>query len=433
MPTPRGPTTSLSKRGQILGYAILDGRQKMTLREISKKTGILESTCSNIIRTARERASVNGIQDLCVTENLKPLPTALKGSNQALTEEEKGHLVETALKDAEHCRMTFTQLAEADISRQTVSKILAENKIHRRKPTTKPSLNAAQQAARLAFCYEHRNYDWHSVIFTDESYFETGNLRQRRARGVLRRAGEAYRPQNIQRKFAQGATVMFWGAILYGKSGIIYLLLLLLLFITISLSLTIFIIFNRRESSIILQREYEFELAENTRATVLGHVVPFPTPELKVRKVERKGGIDWYIYRERILNPLLYPFTQQAIQDFPDRNIKIMEDNAPAHIHHYHNIPRERLGLRKLVWPANSPDLNPIETIWTELKDKLMDQIGPRMTARDIRHVLEQVSFTFPFILLLLTIYIGVEKLSTRTCEPPYRIYVFTNGSLYCR
>ena len=68
-----------------------------------------------------------------------------------------------------------------------------------------------------------------------------------------------------------------------------------------------------------------------------------------------------------------------------------MEDNAPVHIHYYHNISRERLGYRKLVWPTNSPDLNPIETIWTELKDKLRDQIGPRMTTRDIRRVLEQV------------------------------------------
>jgi len=83
----------------------------------------------------------------------------------------------------------------------------------------KPTLNPEQKARRLAFCHHYQNYDWRNIIFTDESYFETGGLRARRARGVLRRAGEAYRPQNIDRKFAQGATVMFWGAILYGKSG----------------------------------------------------------------------------------------------------------------------------------------------------------------------------------------------------------------------
>jgi len=120
---------------------------------------------------------------------------------------------------------------------------------------------------------------------------------------------------------------------------------------------------QRRQTSLVLQQEYEHEVAENIWAAGLGLLVPFSEPKLKVRKVDRKGGIDWYIYRERILNPHLYPFTQQAILDFPGRNIIIMKDNAPAHIHHYHNIPRERLGLNKLVWPANSPDLNPIETI----------------------------------------------------------------------
>ena len=101
-------------------------------------------------------------------------------------------------------------------------KILKENGINRRKAVEKPSLTLPQQAARLAFCLSHRHTNWKEIIFTDESYFETGALRRRRARGVLRRAGpaEVYLPQNMNRKFAQGATVMFWGAILYGKRGI---------------------------------------------------------------------------------------------------------------------------------------------------------------------------------------------------------------------
>jgi len=85
----------------------------MTLAQISEITGVLKSTCSNIIRTAKQRAGENGISDLCATKNLIPMPNAVKGSNQALTDAEKSHLVETALKDAEHCRMTFSQLAEA--------------------------------------------------------------------------------------------------------------------------------------------------------------------------------------------------------------------------------------------------------------------------------------------------------------------------------
>jgi len=85
----------------------------MTLDERSERIGVLQSTCSNIIRTAKQRANDNGNQDLCATENLVPLPNSVKGFNQALTDAQKAHLVETALKDAEHCRITFSQLVDA--------------------------------------------------------------------------------------------------------------------------------------------------------------------------------------------------------------------------------------------------------------------------------------------------------------------------------
>ena len=76
----------------------------------------------------------------------------------------------------------------------------------------------------------------------------------------------------------------------------------------------------------------------------------------------------------------------------------IMEDNAPAHVHHYHDIPQQRLGFGKMIWPANSLDLNPIETIWTQLKNQLHEQIGPHMTSRQIRITFQQVVFLIIFL-----------------------------------
>ena len=96
-----------------MGYAILDEPQKKSLQEISAKTGVLISTCSNIIRKGRQRASESQNPDLFADENLAPLPNAIKGSNEALTQAQKDHLVEVTLQDGDHCRMTFTQLAEA--------------------------------------------------------------------------------------------------------------------------------------------------------------------------------------------------------------------------------------------------------------------------------------------------------------------------------
>jgi transposase len=67
--------------------------------------------------------------------------------------------------------------------------------------------------------------------------------------------------------------------------------------------------------------------------------------------------------------------------------VLIMEDNAPVHVHNYHDYPRERLGISKLIWPANSPDLNPIECIWMEMKDSIKNQIGVDFTAAAIRRL----------------------------------------------
>ena len=88
------------------------------------------------------------------------------------------------------------------------------------KRTEKPTLSPAQKATRLAFCLWHCDTDWKDIILTNESYFETGALRRCRARGVLRRAGETFLPQNLNCKFPKGATIMFGGAIMYGYKGV---------------------------------------------------------------------------------------------------------------------------------------------------------------------------------------------------------------------
>jgi len=105
----------MAKRGQIVGYAMLEGNQKMGLKEILEKTGVLISTCSNIIRTAHQGASEIQRPDLCVDENLISLPNSVIGCNAVLSAAQNEHLVVIILQDAEHCRMTFTQLAEAGI------------------------------------------------------------------------------------------------------------------------------------------------------------------------------------------------------------------------------------------------------------------------------------------------------------------------------
>jgi hypothetical protein len=59
------------------------------------------------------------------------------------------------------------------------------------------------------------------------------------------------------------------------------------------------------------------------------------------------------------------------------RNILVQEDNAPCHNAQYAEYTRQELRFRRITHPPNSPDLNPIENVWSMLEDRL-DKLRPR-------------------------------------------------------
>ena len=72
---------------------------------------------------------------------------------------------------------------------------------------------------RLEWALKYQNFDFSKVLFTNESLFEASTLRSSHAKGVLRRAGELFLPQNLDRKFPKGTATMFWGGIMAGYDG----------------------------------------------------------------------------------------------------------------------------------------------------------------------------------------------------------------------
>lgn len=107
----------------------------------------------------------------------------------------------------------------------------------------------------------------------------------------------------------------------------------------------------------------------------------YPYDDLK--RDHKKNGIDWFLYRQQILRPILYPYYFAVKAANPGREVWLIEDRASPHQKAY-NIEqtfREVKGIKSVIqeglvveglpgWPGKSPDLNMIEPCWSDLKDE---------------------------------------------------------------
>ena len=81
-----------------------------------------------------------------------------------------------------------------------------------------------------------------------------------------------------------------------------------------------------------------------------------------------KGSIDGVRYRKEVVPLIQQAVDKQQAQSLWQQESVVMQDNAAIH------TAKATLALFKdkrlvlLDWPANSPDLNPIENIWSLVK-----------------------------------------------------------------
>ena len=82
-----------------------------------------------------------------------------------------------------------------------------------------------------------------------------------------------------------------------------------------------------------------------------------------------------YLFKENLTGKKLVEIYKKALLP-SGKMIKLphwilLEDNDPKHTSNIAKTWRENHQIDRISWPSNSPDLNPIENIWTLLKDKV--------------------------------------------------------------
>lgn len=187
----------------------------------------------------------------------------------------------------------------------------------------KPHLNERAQRARLQFAHDHVNWtidDWSHILWTDETWVTGGPHRKQY---VTRRADEIYNADCLVEKWQRKKGWMFWGSF----SG------------------------RGKGPSISWEKEW----GTITTETFCERIVPL---------------IDGWV--QLCASPHIIANHESLIAE----NLMLMQDNAPLHASCDTRQELEERGVITMAWPAHSPDLNPIETVWCKMKDYIEDQYG---------------------------------------------------------
>jgi hypothetical protein len=81
----------------------------------------------------------------------------------------------------------------------------------------------------------------------------------------------------------------------------------------------------------------------------------------------------------------MLPLVVDYLYEHPE--LTFQQDNASTHTCPVSRDTLAAHGIMPMEWPANSPDLNPIETIWQRIKQRLRSRPDPPRRIADLRRM----------------------------------------------
>lgn len=263
------------------------------------------------------------------TGKIENLPRS--GRPEALNKQEKVALLKKATKERRKPLREIVDNLKLNCSLTTAGKTLHDAGIRSHIAAKKPFISESNAVARFRWCEKNKNksaYDWSRVIFSDETSMEIGKpSRQIR---VWRNTRERFNAECLVPTFKSGRrSVMVWGCFVGEIKG-----------------------------PLVFCDEFREEKEKITAKTYL-----------------------------KILEAHLLPF-QRIVYDLSSPHLIFQQDNAPIHTAKIVTKWFEEKNIETINWPANSPDLNPIENIWRLLKDNIQKHESFPRTVTELKATL---------------------------------------------